>query len=38
LLGSLGGSYLAEQMSLSLALIVCFGVRAIAAYVVWRVG
>jgi hypothetical protein len=38
LLGSLGGSYLAEQMSLSLALIVCFAVRAVAAYVVWRVG
>lgn len=38
LLGSLGGSWLAGQVSLSAALILCFVVRTLAALAVWKVG
>lgn len=37
LLGSLGGSWLAEVTGLTTGLIICFVVRALAGYWVWRV-
>ncbi|MCL4860578.1 MAG: MFS transporter [Caldilineaceae bacterium] len=37
LLGSLGGSWLADAMNLSAALIVCFVARVLAGLVIWRV-
>ena len=36
LLGSLGGSWLAKEIDLSTALIVSFGIRALAAYAIWQ--
>jgi predicted MFS family arabinose efflux permease len=36
LLGSLGGSWLAKEIDLSTALVVSFGIRALAAYAIWQ--
>jgi hypothetical protein len=38
LLGSLGGSWLAAEVNLSTALLVCFAVRALVALAIWKVG
>jgi len=36
LLGSLGGPWLAERIELSTVLIICFVVRALSAYAIWK--
>jgi hypothetical protein len=38
LLGSLGGSLLADIMPLTMALLLCFVARALAGVVMWKVG